>query len=83
MKKSIWEESYTKLRKELRKIRKQAGLTQTQLSEKLGKPQSYVSKYEIGDKNLDFIEVIHVCNACELKPEEFTKKIRVLIDRIN
>ena len=81
MKKSIWEDSYTKLRKELKKIRKKTGLTQIQLAEKLEKPQSYVSKYEIGDRNLDFIEVLNVCKACDVKPEDFMKKFRMLVGR--
>ena len=80
MKKSIWEEGYTKLRKELRKIRKQAGFTQKQLSEKLNKPQSYVSKYEIGDRNPDFLEVIEICVACDELPEVFIKKISRLVE---
>jgi len=80
MKNSIWEESYNKLRKELKHIRKKAGLSQIQLAEKLDKPQSYVSKYEIGDRNLDFIEVINVCNQCGIVPEDFTKTIRKLVD---
>lgn len=74
MKKSIWDDSYIKLREELKDIRLRADLTQIQLSEALGKPQSYVSKYEIGDRNLDFIEVINVCNACNIKPEDFVAK---------
>ncbi|KAA3650009.1 MAG: XRE family transcriptional regulator [Proteobacteria bacterium] len=74
MKKSIWDDSYIKLREALKDIRLRADLTQIQLSEALGKPQSYVSKYEIGDRNLDFIEVINVCNACNIKPEDFVSK---------
>lgn len=83
MKKSIWDESHIKLRNELKKIRKDAGLTQKQLSEKLEKPQSYVSKYEIGDRNLDFIEVIQVCIACKKYPDELLKKITDSIYRNN
>ncbi|MCB0744680.1 MAG: helix-turn-helix transcriptional regulator [Ignavibacteriae bacterium] len=77
MKKSIWDDHYSKLRKELKKIRKRAGLTQIQLAEKLEKPQSYVSKYEIGDRNLDFIEVIYVCNACNENPENLLNMFKI------
>lgn len=75
MKKSIWDDSYKNLRKELKKIRKKAGLTQVQLADLLEKPQSYVSKYEIGDRNLDLIEFINVCKACNEKPEKLMKII--------
>ncbi len=80
MKKSIWDDSHNKLRDELRSIRKKAGLTQLQLANKLDKPQSYVSKYEIGDRNLDFIEVIYVCKACGEHPGDFIVKFNKLCD---
>jgi len=78
MKKSIWDDSYNKLRKELKRIRKNAGLTQKQLAELLEKPQSYVSKYEIGDRNLDLIEFINVCKACNEKPEVFIDRLGIV-----
>ena len=78
MKKSIWDHSYTTLRKELKKIRKQADLTQVELAEKLEKHQSHVAKYELGERNLDYIEVINVCVICGVAPEEFMKKFRSL-----
>ena len=77
MKKSIWDNSYIQLRYELREIRKEANLTQIELANKLQKHQSYVSKYENGDRNLDFIEVIQVCIACKEKPEDFIKKFSI------
>ncbi|WP_319380053.1 helix-turn-helix transcriptional regulator [Thiomicrorhabdus sp.] len=64
MKKSVWQEQYQTLNSELRAMRKAAGLSQVQLAQKLDKPQSYVSKYENGDRYLNFIEVLDVCRAC-------------------
>ncbi len=63
-------------------IRKGAGLTQIQLAKKLAKNQSYVSKYEIGDRNLDYIEVIYVCKACNENPGKFTELISQKIDKL-
>ena len=57
----------------LRKIRKQAGLTQLELANNLGKPQSYVSKYESGERNLDLIELRDVCVAVNFPLVEFIK----------
>lgn len=54
--------------------RKQKGITQKDLSEILGKPQSYVSKYEIGERNIDIIEFIRISNALNAPPEELLKE---------
>ena len=41
----------------LTEIRVNAQLTQKQLSQKLNRPQSYVSKYESGERRLTIIEI--------------------------
>ncbi len=60
----------------LRQIRIDAGLTQVQLAEKLGKPQSYVSKAEMGERRLDFIETLDFCEACDVGVEALAKSLR-------
>jgi transcriptional regulator with XRE-family HTH domain len=52
------------LRTLLRGIRSAAGLRQQDLASRLGVPQSFVSKYESGERRLDFLEVREVCLAC-------------------
>lgn len=47
------------------KARNSANLTQKDVAELLGKPQSYVSKYESGERRLDVIEFIRVCKAIQ------------------
>jgi len=42
----------------LRQARLEAGLTQVQVAEKLGRPQSYVSKCENGQRRVDFVELL-------------------------
>lgn len=44
-------------------MRKDVGLTQSELAGMLGKPQSYVNKYESGERRLDLPEVEEVCQA--------------------
>lgn len=67
-----WDEDRKALRELLKELRRdKAGLTQTELSGMLGKPQSYVSKYETGERNLDYIEVIEICKALDISPQKF------------
>lgn len=56
------------LREILTNFRATAQLTQAQLSSKLNRPQSYVSKYESGERKLTLIEVreIAICTGSTL-----------------
>lgn len=47
------------------------GLLQTEVAERLNKPQSFVSKYENVGRRLDVIELIAVLKALEMTPYEF------------
>jgi transcriptional regulator with XRE-family HTH domain len=48
---------YQQFLERLRQARMQAGLTQIEVAQRLGKPQSYVSKCESGERRVDIIEV--------------------------
>ena len=48
----------------LRDIREEAGLRQIDIAKRLGQPQSFVSKYESGERRLDFLELEAICAAC-------------------
>lgn len=47
----------------IREARLNAGLTQAKLAQKLGKPQSYIAKYETGERRLDVIELLDILDA--------------------
>ena len=47
----------------LRKLRTTAGLRQQDLAAKLNQPQSFVSKYESGERSLDLVELREICAA--------------------
>lgn len=55
----------------LRQVRSAARLTQLELSEKLGRPQSYVSDYERGHRRLDWVAVDEVISACGYSLSKF------------
>ena len=50
--------------------RAQAGLTQQQLAQQLGKPQSFVSNYERGQRRLDVLELLAVLDVLEAEPRK-------------
>lgn len=63
MEKSIYSAEYQQLCALLRQLRREAGLTQAQVADRLDVPQSFVSKYESGERRLDVIELRHVAAA--------------------
>lgn len=60
-----------------RRFNTKCGLTQVQLAEKLGVPQSYVSKYERGERRLDYVEVRRICDRCGVNIEDFAQMVLV------
>lgn len=62
----IRQSEYAALAAELRRARHAAALTQAGLADKLGVPQSFVSKYESGERKLDLLEVRRICMALNL-----------------
>lgn len=67
-----------KLIETLRAARRRMDLSQTELAVKLGKRQQFVSKYESGERRLDFVEVLDVAKILGLAPETLAKDINEL-----
>ncbi len=65
MEKSIYSEEYQQLCALLRQLRREAGLTQVDVAQRLDVPQSFVSKYESGERRLDVIELRHIAEAID------------------
>ena len=51
------------------------GVTQAELSKRLGKHQSFVSKYENGERRLDIAEIIEICKALRIDPHELVNSL--------
>ena len=63
MNKTPYDIAYLELRRILKALREAKHLTQAQLSRKLSVPQSFVSKYETGERRLVIIETAQICQA--------------------
>lgn len=59
---SIHQPEYKRLLEELIKAREKADITQQELADMLKKPQSFVSKYENGERRLDIIELTQIAD---------------------
>ncbi len=57
----------------LRSARRAAGLTQVELGELLRTDQSYISKYERGERRIDVVELRAICMALKIELAGFIK----------
>ena len=80
MKQSIWKPNYIYLRSLLKTLRLDKGYTQRHLASLMDKTHSYVAKYELGERNLDYFEVLEICLPLGVKPDVFTKQILEQVD---
>jgi transcriptional regulator with XRE-family HTH domain len=65
------------LRELLVAARKKAGLTQEQLARHLGKSQSFIAKYEGGERRIDVIEFITIAAALGMPAERAIREVRL------
>lgn len=59
----------------LAKVRQDKKLKQSEIAAYLGKPQSFVSKYESGERRLNVIEFLDVCKALSIDPAKILNQI--------
>jgi len=74
MKISRYSSVQKELQESLRQARIDAGLRQVDLAKLLDKPQSFVSKYESGERLLDLLELRQVCIALNISLSKFVEK---------
>ncbi|HEX7117658.1 MAG TPA: helix-turn-helix transcriptional regulator [Longimicrobiales bacterium] len=74
MTKSIFSKQYRILLDLLVEARKERGVTQRDLGERLGRDQSFVSKYERGVRRLDVIEFMQVAAAIGADPFDLLRQ---------
>jgi len=71
----VQNEAQKRFRELLVAARKKADLTQAELSSRLNRPQSFVSKYERGERRLDVVEFREVAGALGVDPVQFLAKL--------
>ena len=75
MEKNLYTKRHETLLQLLRDIRLEADLRQEDVAERLEKPQSFVSKYESGERRLDILELFDTCAAIGISLSEFVERL--------
>lgn len=75
MRKSVHTRAYKVLCKRLVAARHGAELSQQQLAKKLGRHQSYVAKYEGGERRIDVVELLEIASILKLDVTALIKEV--------
>lgn len=65
---------YKALLQALIQARKDAGITQVELAARIGRRQTFVSKYETEERRLDVAEFIAIARAMEVEPYDLMRE---------
>ena len=76
MVRSVFSPTYQRFRTLLVQERKRSGLTQAALATRLRRPQSFVSKYEQGERRVDVVEFLEIAEALKINPERLISRLR-------
>ncbi|WP_339955162.1 helix-turn-helix domain-containing protein [Yoonia sp. 2307UL14-13] len=74
---TVHTEAYKKMLNALVEARRDAGLSQAQLAQRIGKPASFVGKYELGERRVDVIELLVVLKAIDADSQKLIRKLQV------
>jgi transcriptional regulator with XRE-family HTH domain len=72
---SVYTHRYRRFRDLLVEARQAKKLSQATLAEKLGRLQTFVSKYERGERRLDVVEFLEVAHALAIDPHKVLKQV--------
>lgn len=74
MPRSVFTDAYRNLIDILIAARAEAGITQAELSRRLGKPQPFISKIETGVRRIDVVEFCVIARAIGVDPLQLLGK---------
>ena len=80
--KNFGSENRILLLKLLKESRIDAELRQVDLAGKLGVPQSLISKYEVGERRLDILELREICQVLGISLSEFVDRLELKLERV-
>jgi DNA-binding XRE family transcriptional regulator len=61
----------------LRELRTQKGLSQDQMARAIGTKQAFVSKYETGERRLDFLDLVAICEVLNMSIVKFAERFEI------
>jgi len=75
MNKTIYSCQNERVRETLVGLRRKAKLTQRQLAAKLRREHSFVSRFELGERRIDVVELFWICKACGVNPKSVATRL--------
>ena len=75
MPKSLRSQAHGVLIRELKSARLKAHMSQQQVADKLGVPQSFVAKVESGERRIDVVEFLNFVEAVEGSWKDILKRV--------
>jgi len=80
MTRSVFSSGYDRFRQMLVEARMSANLSQVEVAKSLDRPQSYVSKYERGERRLDVVEFLEVAEVLGVDPIRFIRRLQQYLE---
>jgi len=82
---SVWTKGYDAVIEAVVSMREEAGLTQRQLAERIGREQSFIGRIETRQRRVDLVEFAWNARCCDCDAEEelerVTRKVLKLIPK--
>jgi transcriptional regulator with XRE-family HTH domain len=75
---SVFSPRYRKLRQLLTEARTERGFSQSELAGRLGRPQTFVSKYERGERRLDLVEFLEIADMLKADAHEILRQVQAV-----
>ena len=75
MTESVWSPGYQAIVEAVIAMREEAGLTQRELAQRIGREQSFVGRIETRERRIDLVEFVWICRCCGFDGEKELAKV--------